>query len=174
MVKISLFGNPGTGTSSVGKLYAKKYGLDFISSGNMFRDLAQSLGYELYEFSELCQTNSEYDKKLDQKIKKYGEENDNFIIDSRLAWYFIPDSFKVKLKCDFDERIRRICERDGVDFNYARDKTLFREESEKLRYKNYYGIDDFTDDKYFDLIIDTTNLSIDEVVSIINDFLKNK
>lgn len=174
MVKISLFGNPGTGTSSVGKLFSQRNNLEFVSSGDMFRQLAESLGYELYEFSKLCQENPEYDKQLDIKINKFGQENDNFIIDSRLAWHFIPDSVKIKLICNFDTRIKRISGRDGVSIDFAREKTIFRENSEKLRYKNYYGIDDFTDDNYFDLIINTTNLPIKKVCEKIENFIFRK
>ena len=30
------------------------------------------------------------------------KQNDNFVIDARLGWYAVPESFKVYLKVDLD------------------------------------------------------------------------
>jgi len=98
MAKITIFGLAGTGTTSAGKMLAEKLGYQFVSSGNMFRDMANENGMTLNEFEEATNKDSKYDDALDQKIKEFGEKNDNFIVESRLAWHFIPDSLKIKSK----------------------------------------------------------------------------
>jgi cytidylate kinase len=170
MVKITLFGLAGTGTTSVGKSLAEDLGYSFVSSGNIFRELAKENGYSLAEFGDICKDNSKYDKMVDKRIKNY-RENDNIVVDSRLAWYFIHDSFKVKFDCDFNTRINRVAKRDEISVRDAMNKTIRREESEKNRYKNYYGIEDYSENNNFDFLVDASEKSILEIVLEIKNFL---
>ena len=118
----------------------------------------------------------------DERLNLYGrdllfqnsKECDDFIIDSRLAWHFIPDSIKVKLVCNDEVRMKRVSERDEISLEDAKTKTIEREISEKTRYFNYYKIKNYSDDKHFDLIIDTTNISIEEVSKKIDGFMIRK
>ena len=173
MAKITIFGAAGAGTTSAGKMLAEKLGYQFVSSGNMFRDMANENGMTLNEFEEATNKDSKYDDALDQKIKEFGEKNDNFIIESRLAWHFIPDSIKVKLTCDFDERIRRVSEREKIPSEVAKEHNEFRDKKIAERYEKYYGIKDFNDDK-FDLVIDTTKTSIQDVTLKTEEYLRGK
>ncbi|OGF83055.1 hypothetical protein A3B18_02590 [Candidatus Giovannonibacteria bacterium RIFCSPLOWO2_01_FULL_46_13] len=172
MAKITIFGLAGTGTSSTGKMLAEKLGYTFMSSGNMFRKMAEETNHTLKELEELSKKESKYDIELDQKIKKFGEENNNFIVESRLAWYFIPDSLKIKLTCDFDARIERIANREGISAQEAKEHTIHREEAIFERYARYYGITDFSDDK-FDLVINNTDIPLSGVVEKIENFIKS-
>ncbi len=169
-MKITIFGLAGTGKSSTGKLLAEKLGFVFLSSGNLFRKMAEEHNMTLQEFEELSNNNSKFDIELDQRIKKFGEENDNFVVESRLAWHFIPDSFKVMLDCPLDVRISRIAEREKKSFDVVRGETSFRENMITTRYKVYYDIDFgnvIKEKNTFDLVIDTEKNNIEEVVSII-------
>ncbi|OGF51994.1 hypothetical protein A3I27_01190 [Candidatus Giovannonibacteria bacterium RIFCSPLOWO2_02_FULL_43_11b] len=161
MAKITIFGLAGTGTTSAGKMLAEKLGYQFVSSGHMFREMAKENGMSLNEFEEATNKDPKYDNELDQWIKKFGEENNNFVVESRLAWHFIPDSIKIKLICDFDERIKRVAAREKISFDEAMEHNEFRDKKIAERYAKYYGIKDFADDK-FDLVIDTTTTSIEE------------
>ena len=174
MVKITIFGLAGTGTSSIGKQLAKDNNLEFISTGNIFRELAKNEGYTLIEFSELCKNNLKYDKELDNKIKTIGKNKNNFVIDSRLAWYFIPDSIKIKLNCEFNTRIKRISKRDNLSIEETKIKTNNREKFELERYSKLYNLNNYFKDENFELIIDTTNKNIEEIIKIIQNYIKNK
>ncbi|MFP4401765.1 MAG: (d)CMP kinase [Candidatus Nanoarchaeia archaeon] len=164
MVKISLFGLPGTGTSSVGKLLASRNNLEFKSSGDMFRNLAQEYKMSLAEFGAHCENNPQIDKELDSSITKFGENTDDFVFDSRLAWFTIPQSFKIKLFCEDKERARRIQEREGGETETIIFDMNAREQSERVRYKQYYGVEDYMNDSHFDLIIDTSSISVEDIV----------
>ena len=172
MAKITLFGLAGTGTSSVGQFLAERLNYQFISSGGMFRARAKDLGLSLADFGALCEREPEHDKALDQEIKYIGETTDNFVVESRLAWHFIPDSVKIKFVCQFDERARRLANRDGGTPEEAGEAARVREASERERYKNYYQLTDFTDDSHFDLIIDTSIIPMTEVVEKILTYLR--
>ncbi len=169
-MKITISGLSGTGTSTVGKLLATELGAVFMSGGNIFREMAEELGMSVYEFDEYVKTHPEYDEQLDARQKKFGEENNNFVFESRLAWFFIPDSFKVKLECELAERVRRIGEREEGNLDELRKKTLAREATYTPRYNKLYGIEDWHADENFDLIIDATSISQAEIV----DIIKNK
>jgi len=175
MVKITLFGLPGTGTSTVAKLFAEKHNFQFGSGGNMFRQMAAEHNMDVYEFNNFCQKDKKYDLELDTRIANFGKENDNFIFESRVAWNFIPDSIKIKFICNDKVRIERICDRDNKEnFEETKEKTKNREISEKKRYFEYYEIEDFSDDKHFDLIIDSTIKTPEEIIGVIEEYVENR
>lgn len=167
MAQITIFGLAGTGTSSTGKEIAKRLNYEFISTGNIMRRKAEELGLSIYEFDELCKKDDHYDRQLDLEIKKIGEIKDNFVIESRLAWHFIPTSFKIKLICDFDERIKRVSRRDDLSLEEAKNKTVTREETFLHRNLSKYGIKEFAPNEVFDLVIDTTHTRFGDVVHMV-------
>ena len=174
-MKITIFGNPGTGTSTVGKLLAEKRGYEFKSSGNMFRDMAKELGMTVYELDTAAQTDPQYDIKLDEMVAAYGKANDNFIFESRLAWHFIPDSVKLALVCDADEAARRVAQRDGITIEEAKENNELRIATYQNRYPKYYPELSYPPaDSEFDLIIDVTSISPDEILQKIESFLEEK
>jgi cytidylate kinase len=172
MAIITIFGLAGTGTSSCGKLLANKLGYEFMSTGGLFRLQAEELGLTLHEYEKNINNNPQKDREFDQKIEKLGQEKDNLVIDSRLAWHFIPGSIKIKFHCMDQIRLRRISERDKVSQEEAEHKTFFREMSHMNRYKQTYGLVDYTADEHFDFIIETSSLTpseiVDEIIKKIN------
>lgn len=174
MVKITLFGLGGSGTSTIAKLFCKKNNYTFMSSGNIFREMANDKKMDVYQFNKWAETHSQkVDFELDKKVEKFGQKNNNFIFESRLAWHFIPDSIKIKIFCEFEKRCQRIQKRDGGNIEIIKEKNIKREKSELKRYKKCYKIENYSDDKHFDLIINSTNLTPQEIVNKIEKFIKN-
>lgn len=171
-MKVTVFGAPGTGTSTVCKLISEKLNLHYGYTGQIFRDTAKSLGYTIYEFDKLQRKNPQYDRELDSRVAEFGKSNDNFIFEGRLAWHFISDSIKIKFVCDEREAARRVAKREEVDIDEAYSKTQKREEDIKARYKLCYPNLEYPplDDK-FDFIIDTTDIGPEEVAQKIIEFL---
>jgi len=172
-MKVTIFGFAGTGKSSVAGAIAKDLGWEFKSNGNLFRELAEERGVSLNKFERLAEQDDSIDKNVDERTENFGKINDNFVFEARLAWFFIPDSVKIKLACDDDERLRRISNRDGISIDEARMETIDREESIKLRYKNIYGIDDFSNDDHFDFVLDTTEIDLPTVIGKVKDYIIN-
>jgi cytidylate kinase len=173
MVKVTIFGLAATGKSTVSKIVCEDLNLKYMSTGNMFRETAANKGLSVYEFDSLCKTDSKYDLELDDLVEAYGVKKDNFVFESRLAWYFIPDSIKIKLDCDLDVRISRVVKRDLEDFDEAMRLTLQRETDTLERYSNLYNLSNYMDDSNFDYIIDTTSIGIDEVVSRVKEIISS-
>lgn len=173
MVKLVVFGLAGTGTSTFGKSLAQELGAEFKSSGNLFREMAEEYGVDLYTFEEYCRKDDTYDRELDRRVAEFGETHQHFVFESRLAWYFIPDAWKIKLVCDEEVAFSRVAQRDGLDFDDAREKTLRRADTIQDRYRQFYGIEDYPpSDERFDLVLDSGQLSVAELVEQTKEFLK--
>jgi cytidylate kinase len=82
---ITISGIGGVGKGTTAKLLGEKLKYKVFSGGDFFRKKAEELGKNLYEFEKFVQENSEYDKELDLMQEKFGEENNNFILESRLG-----------------------------------------------------------------------------------------
>lgn len=165
-MKITIFWLAGSGTSTIWKKLAETLDYTFMSTGNIFRQFAHDAGMNLYDFENtVAKKDLNFDKKLDSQTAKYGQENDNFIFESRLAWHFIPDSFKIFLDCNTQERYRRIHQREWgnleeITFNNAR-----REQELEERYAVVYPEINFPPKaEDFDLYIDASNISPDEII----------
>ena len=169
--RISLAGDLGSGKSTVAKALSVKYGATIVSGGFIQRSLASKMGLTIEEFNKKMETDRSYDKELDDLLHSYDEIKGSFIFDSRMSWYFVPSATSFYLKTAPEVAAKRV-------FDAARDDELFacvedaykslasRRESEAKRYKEYYG-QDITDMTNYDHVIDTTDLTPEEVVTAI-------
>lgn len=166
---ITLTGLPGSGKSSTANAVAKMLGYRRFSSGDFARQVAASHGITIEEWNKKAETMPELDSEVDETVRKTGEESE-LVIDSRTAFHWIPEAFKVFLTLDphiAAERTFRQIQQEGrasqsassVDEVYQ--KTLARIESEQARYKKLYDLD-YMDESQYDFVIDTANNSIDE------------
>ncbi|MBN2454822.1 nucleoside monophosphate kinase [Candidatus Woesearchaeota archaeon] len=175
---ITISGTPGSGKSTAAKLVAEKLSLKHHSIGDLMRAIASKRGVSLLELSKIAETDKKVDEELDAAQVELGKKEENFVIDSRLGFHFIPNSFKVFLKVDSEEAAERIFAADRVDEkeNVSFEQTVKniekRKKSEKLRYEKFYGLDPFDEEQY-DLVVDTTGLSKEQVVEQIVEGFKS-
>ncbi len=172
-MKITIFGLAGTGTSTVGKILSKRLGLGFLSSGDIFREKANQAGLSLADFQKRAGEDPTIDQDCDKTIEEYGRRNDDFVVESRLAWYFIKDSVKIRLFAGLKERSSRVAKRDDQDLASAQKAIMERESNDQKRYLKYYNISDIDNPKNFDLNIDTSNINPESVVDKIVEFVNN-
>lgn len=170
-MKISIFGMAGTGTSSTGKSLAKDLNYPFISGGDVARMAADKLGITLNAIDELAKTDEKIDIMRDDLLRDFGVTHPNCVIEARLGWFVVPDSFKVKLFCSDEVRYGRIMKREGKSFEQVDEETKHREDAVRERFLKYYGIDfdKETADNRFDLVIDTGEHNLEEVIGIIKE-----
>lgn len=174
---IAITGTLGSGKSSTSDLVAKKLGFKRFSSGDFMRKIALERGLSLNELSTNAETDSSIDKSIDNQVKKVGEMN-KIVIDSRMAFHFIPEAFKVYL--DLPPEIAKIRISNNLKENALRKKSedssteeeiyrkiISRLASERKRYKELYGIENHTDKNNFDLVVDTNKNNLEQVVNII-------
>jgi len=122
--------------------------------------------------------------EVDEYQKKLAEKFDDFIIEGRTSWHFIPRSLKIFLDVDEREGAKRVFNELKQTDHRNEDKNLntleevlkshrARRQSDIKRYKKYYDIDIYNNANY-DLCLDTTGLSIDEVFDKVWNFCENK
>ena len=168
---IAISGLHGTGKSVIAKLLAENLGILYYSTGQAFRDLAKENNMTLEEFTNFVENHPNIDKELDNRVVNMANKGD-IIIDSQLSGHLLKSiaDFKIYLTCPLEIRVKRMVARDQSSYNAKIKETTLREESELKRFNKLYNIDLSDNDfihNFFDLIIDTESLSVEEVLQII-------
>ncbi len=158
---ITISGEIGAGKSTIGKELARKLNYNYISTGEIFKKLAEERKMGLTEFLKYAEKNLDVDKKIDEKQK---EPKQNCVLDSRLGFYFAKPNLKIWLKAPLDIRIKRNAKR--YNLKEAKKEIKYREKTEKERYKRLYSVEIFNLENY-DLIIDTEKFNIEQIVKMI-------
>jgi CMP/dCMP kinase len=173
---ITISGLHGTGKSTIGKLISKELNLEYYSTGQAFRELAQEYDMDLKEFTRYAENHPEIDLDLDKRVIEIAKKGD-IVIDSQLSGHILKDraDYNIYLSCPIEIRVKRMAERDNTDFKTKYIETTVREESEFQRFKRLYDIDlkdHKTLESIHDLIINTETLSINEIVKLILSKIK--
>jgi len=172
-IVICICGMAGSGKSTVAKKLAEKYGLKYYSGGDALKALAIEKGYKPLEkgwwespeglsFLENREENLEFDKAVDKKLLEVAEQG-NVILDSWTMPWLLKKGFKIWLEASLRKRAERVAKRDGMSVEKALKALKSKEEKTKAIYKKLYGFslgEDFTP---FHLILDTDNLTAEEV-----------
>ena len=160
---ISITGKPCSGKGTISEEFCKNHKFEYVGVSAIFRNLAIEKGFSsLAEFFKKTNT-TELDLAVDKKIEELGiaNRNRNMIIDSRTAWHFVPNSFKVYVDVDWEEAGRRLLNdnREGekvTNLTQAKKQLKQRHKQDNERYKKLYNID-CTNLNNFDLVLDSTN-----------------
>ena len=180
---ITLGGLPGGGKSTVKDLLAKELGWNTFSTGDFMRSIAKERGMTFDEFNAHISTHKADDELIDKELKRIEHEGDNIIVDSHLAFHFVPSGFKVFLDISLDVSAERIYA-DGdretrksvgdvmESVAEAKDRIQARINNHNDRYMRHYGVSPYETAQY-DLIVNTENHSPDEVVKIIQTAFEN-
>ena len=107
-MKISITGDLGSGKSSVGKDLYEKLVIEFLSTCQVFRNIAENKNMTVLELNMLAEQDNRIDNEIDGALKSLAYKDISIIIDSRLAWYFVPDAYKIYIKVDTETAARRI------------------------------------------------------------------
>lgn len=136
--------------------------------------MANERGISLIDLGKIAETDGgKIDRILDERQKKIGEKRQDCIMEWRLAFYFIPHAIKIFLTVESREASRRIYHdntRGKIDHHVSLEEAAknieIRRESENERYMKYYGIHIY-DMSLYDIVIDTTQKTADEVFETI-------
>lgn len=173
---ITISGKPGSGKSTIAKLLAQKLNLKHYSTGDFMRKIAQDRGISLIELSKVAEADLSVDQEIDNYTKGFAKE-DNFVIDTRLGYHFIPNSIKIFLDADLKTRTQRIFKDkrpdEPTDFEQLEKEIQRREQSEIQRYQEYYNLNPY-DLNNFDLLVNTTELTPEEITNKILEFIKKQ
>lgn len=171
---ISITGKLGSGKSTVCHLIEKEYGFEIFSTGSIQREAARQKGVSTLELNRMMQNDCSLDYIIDDTVNRLSRERkeDKLIFDSRMAWHFVQESFKVFLNVDpliAAERVManpRGCEECYASVEEACEKLVERSRVENARFSEIYGLDYFDLDHY-DLVVDSSHRTPQEIVELI-------
>ena len=174
---ITITGKLGSGKSTVAKKLVEQYGFEIFSTGAILRAAAAERGMDVLELNKELSAKLDSDRSMDDLIDNTTirvaneRKDDKLIFDSRMAWHFVPDSFKVFVtvapcvaaaRVMKDPRPGEPCE----DENALCAELVERSKVEQARFMQLYGVD-YYDYNNYNLVVDSSNRTPDEVVALI-------
>ena len=175
---ISLGGELASGKGTVSKILMERLNFGVYKNGDYFRQLAKEMGMDVTSFNIYVKEHPEIDRQIENSAAEYAKDHDNFIIDARLGWYAVPQSFKVYLKVDIDVAAKRAFEdalrKSSENFATVEEQKADMEKRYKLeneRYFELYGVRK-EDESNYDLVLDTTRLTPNQVADKIEEEYK--
>lgn len=179
---ITIAGKPGSGKSTTSKGLARTLTYQHFSSGDFFRAIGKERGIDVFQANLAAEADTTMDELVDQKLQQLGANQDNMIIDSRMAWHWMPYSFRVYLDLDLDiaaERIFHTLDIERLEAEHIPEtapeyaqQLQQRLNSEIKRYMNLYQANPY-DTSNYDLVVDSATNTPTEVQQIILDAYKN-
>ncbi len=163
---------------NVYNLYGITY--EIISVGDIKRALAEEMKLSIQEFNLLGERPENilsFDNKYEEMQKKLDPES-NILLDSRLSYRCQPSAFKLFLDVDDLEWARRINSANrNTDDHWSLEETIrINQERNRLdaeRYLRLYNTNP-RDTSNYDLVVDTTTRTPQEIVNIILSELQRK
>ncbi len=177
---IIISGPPGSGTTTIAREIAKRFGLNYFSTGDIFRKVAKERGLEVSKLSKVAE--QEVDWEVDNKSKQAAEKG-NVVMESDIAAWInqeLPNTIKIWLDAPlmvraeriFNSAQKRVAEKYENLAEVAK-KIKERRDRDRDRYmeRYQYNVDDTS---IYDLKIDTERLPVQEVVEKVAEFVSKR
>jgi len=160
---ISIAGRLGSGKSTICNKLKSKHGFHVYSTGAIHREIAREHNVSTLEMNSLMAKDLSFDHAIDDAVTRISveREGETIVFDSRMAWNFAVNSFKIFVTVDplvAAQRVlgsRRGEEEVYSDLEEAKLKLIERGRLENERFIDIYGVDNF-DYLNYDLVIDST------------------
>ena len=169
LVKITISGHPGSGTSTLVKGICDSKGWTSLNGGDIFRSEAKNRGLSLSEFGDLCANDFSVDKSLDEILKSnMTDMNGPDVMESRLSgwWAHLLELDCVRIWIDVNETVRanRVVDREAISFESALLENSKRTAKDLARYEEMYGLNP-EDSTPYTHVIDASGLTKEEVIA---------
>ena len=171
---VIISGPPAIGKTTIAKGIAKEFDLTHLSGGDILKELAVEDGFETtgddwwdtqegMNFLSKRQENFEFDKKVDDKLKKLFLGGNVVITSYTLPW-IVEGGVKIWLAGSKDNSAQRMTTRDKLSKNEALEIVQKRYNENKIIYKTLYGFEFGEKLSVFDKTIETDILNADQVL----------
>ena len=161
---VAISGKSGCGNTTVSRLTAEK--LKFKLVNFTFKNLAAELGMKFEELCRHAEMDTKYDRIIDKRQVELASKED-CVLASRLAiWLMKEAQLKVYLNFPVEIRAKRIHKRENGSLEKIYSETIKRDNRDRKRYLELYGIDN---DKYdfVDMIIEDEKLDPDQISDMV-------
>jgi cytidylate kinase len=184
MEAIVLAGSPASGKTVAAVAISKILGVPLVGGTDILKQMAIEKGYkpggedwwdkgEGIRFLEERKTNPEFDKETDRRMAKVIKKG-NVVTTSATAPWIIEEGFKVWIAASKETRAVRMAKRDHMELTQAERVIAERDEKNRKLYMALYKIDFGHDTKPFHLVVETDNMTEDQVVQMILDNFKKR
>ncbi|MBS3922669.1 MAG: AAA family ATPase [Nitrosarchaeum sp.] len=179
---IVISGPPAVGKTTVAKGLANEFKLTYLSGGDILKEMAKEEGFDAVgddwwdtengmKFLSQRENNSEFDKKVDDKLIQLFKKGGMVITSYTLPW-LVDDGIKIWLSGSHDSSSQRMQTRDNMTSKEAYEITKLRYDKNRALYKKLYDFDFGNDISVFDKIIDTDNLNATQVINIAKETVR--
>lgn len=173
-MQIAFSGKLGSGKSTVCKILNEQYGYEIYSTGTIQRKVAEEMGITTLELNKRMREDPSLDHIIDDAVADLSRKRkgDKLIYDSRMAWHFAENTFKVYMYVDPTVAAERVisADRGNVEkyssVEEAKEMLIARSVEENSRFKDIYKVDNFNYNNY-DLIIDSTSATPEMIAKAI-------
>ncbi len=173
---VIISGPPAIGKTTIAKGIAEEFGLTHLSGGDILKEIAEEEGFktggddwwdtqEGMNFLSQRQENSEFDKKVDEKLKKHFLDGNVVITSYTLPW-LVEGGVKIWLEGSKENSAQRMTTRDNLSKDSALEIVQKRYQENKKIYKALYGFEFGEDLSVFDKVIETDGLNASQVLDI--------
>ncbi len=182
MKSVIISGPPAVGKTTIAKGLAKEFGLKYLSGGDVLKEMAKEEGFRTdrddfwdtkagMNFLNMRKDNSEFDKQVDEKLKKIFL-NEAVVITSYTLPWLVEDGIKIWLAGSKENSAKRMTTRDGISLQDALKIVRTRYEENKMLYKKLYGFSFGEDLSVFDEIINTDGVGPEKVLELATKAVK--
>ena len=176
MVKITVSGHPGSGTSTLVNKLVESMNWTSLNGGDIFRSEAKKRSMTLSDFGELCKNDLQVDRELDDLLKEKMSGADSVdIIESRLAGWWAHllnlDCVRLWINVSDEVRAKRVVAREGGTISQALEANAKRSAIDASRFNELYNILP-QDPEAYTHVVDASEMSIDEVLSCVVNILE--
>ena len=167
---LTVSGEIATGKSTIVAALLKKLSQwSKVNTGEIFREICANRGWSIQEVSFIP---DELHKEVDEQQRQLALSGSQIIIESRLIGWLTRDAsdvFSVFCYAPLEVRTQRYISREGVSLEKAIQEIKYRDEKDLLKFRSMYDLDDYRSNKFYNLMLDTSTGTPDELATLIMD-----
>ena len=157
---ITVSGLSASGKTTISKSLAEAFNLKYYSAGEIFRKIAKERKIPLEKFSGIRP--KWLDLAIDRKTLELAVKG-NVVLDGRLTGWVAGRWAKVRIwvDCPLYVRAKRMAKRDNISVKKAREIIKQRDEEDRKKYLERYGVD-VLDKSIYNMVIKNSRWSLKE------------
>lgn len=164
---IAVSGQIAVGSTSLSKALCQKLSWPLREGNQIFRDISMQMGFDLEKnpHEAITDRSDQIDLHVDNETASILEKQSSIVVCSKLAGFLSRDikhTFRILVSAPLDTRIQRYSQDRGHKIEEAQRLIELREIEDHKKFSRLYGEHDFFNHKYFNLILDSSKLSIEE------------
>ncbi len=162
--KITISGKICTGKTTLLKSLENELNWPVFMTGKLFREYVAKNKLDLEQVDE---QKEDLTKKIDYQVRDMINSPGNLIVDGWMSGLMAknsPDVLKILLVCNDEIRYKRFADREKINIEETKKRVEERQSNWLKKLEKIYKRNDFIDPKNYDLVIDTSDISSQDVL----------